>query len=108
MKHFNLYDLPQIANKYNVKARTLFDEKSSTIKNLFLDKGEEIPKHQFPLDVTFFILEGKGKIQIEDEVFIVKPFDTVICPPNHNMSVKADEDSVLSFLNIKSPGLKSL
>jgi len=108
MKHFNLYDLEQIPNKYNVLGRTLVDSKTATIKNLFLDKGESIPKHEFPLDVTFFILEGKGTINIGDEVFHVKAFDTVICPPNTIMSVQADKDSKLSFLNIKTPGLKSL
>ena len=108
MKKHNLFDLEQAYNKYQVKGRTLVNHENATIKELFLEKGQDIPKHQFPLDVTFIFLEGTGLISIGDEMEHVKPFDVVLCPPNTVMSVKADEDSTLSFLNIKTPGLKSL
>ena len=35
----------------------------------------------------------------------VKPYDVVLCPINVGMSVRADEGSMLSFLNIKTPGI---
>lgn len=107
MKPINIKEIKSVLNKYNVEAKTLVDHENATIKNLFLNPGQAIPDHKVPMDVTFFILEGKGSITIGDETVKVKPYDCLLCPPNTFMSVKADEDSSLSFLNIKTPGLKS-
>lgn len=106
MKHFKLNDLEAVLNKYNVSAKTLVNHDHATIKNLYLNPGQTIPDHKVPMDVTFFILEGKGQITIAGESVEVNPFDCVLCPPNTFMSVKADKDCSLSFLNIKTPGLK--
>lgn len=108
MKSINMDQMPQELNKYGIKARTFVDHHNATIKHLFLDKDGSIPNHQVPVDVTFFILEGSGTITISGNPIVVKTHDVVLCPPNEVMSVKADADSVLSFLNIKTPGLKSL
>ncbi|MCF7923659.1 MAG: cupin domain-containing protein [Candidatus Izimaplasma sp.] len=107
MKHFNLNDLDYSINKRGVSAATLVDHDHATIKNLFLNPGDEIPPHKVPVDVTFFILAGKGSITIGKETESVEIFDTILCPQNTYMSVKAEKDSHLSFLNIKTPGLKS-
>ncbi|MGD9761798.1 MAG: cupin domain-containing protein [Candidatus Izemoplasmatales bacterium] len=107
MKHVNMKELTAVSNKYGVQAKTLVDHDNATIKNLFLNPGQSIPDHKVPMDVTFFILEGTGSITIAGETAPVKAFDCLLCPPNTFMSVKADENSSLSFLNIKTPGLKA-
>lgn len=106
MKHFNISELEAILNKYQVSAKTIVDHEHATIKNLVLNPGQRIPEHIVPMDVTFFIIEGKGKITIGEETVKVKPLDVVLCPPNTPMSVKACDHSGMSFLNIKTPGLK--
>jgi len=105
MIHFNLKDLETNINMRGFKAKTIINHKNATIKNLLLNPGAAIPIHYMPVDVTFFILEGTGKITIADTTFSVKPQDIVICPINVAMSVKADDSSALSFLNIKTPGI---
>ncbi|MFA7075821.1 MAG: cupin domain-containing protein [Candidatus Izemoplasmatales bacterium] len=106
MIHYNINEIPSVLNEYNVQAKTLVDHNFSTIKNLFLNSGQSIPDHKVPMDVTFFILEGIGSITIGNETVNVKPNDCLLCPPNTYMSVKADKNSPLSFLNIKTPGLR--
>ncbi|QWC00201.1 cupin domain-containing protein [Mycoplasmatota bacterium] len=106
MQHYNLKDIKTEINIRGIKAKTMVDHKNATIKNLMLGKGESIPNHQVPVDVTFFILEGQGQISIGDAKYNVKVNDIVTCPPNTLMSVKADDDSPLSFINIKTPGIK--
>ncbi|MFW5794176.1 MAG: cupin domain-containing protein [Bacillota bacterium] len=107
MKHFNLKDLDYNINKRGVSAATLVDHEHATIKNLFLNPGEKIPPHKVAVNVTFFVLAGNGKITIGEETKSIKTHDIVLCPPNTYMSLTANEDSHLSFLNIKTPGLKS-
>ncbi len=108
MKLMSMNQMTQELNKYGIKTRTLVDHQTATIKHLFLEKGESIPNHQVSMDVTFFILEGNGKITIAGEQVLVKTHDVVLCPPHEVMSVKADINSTLSFLNIKTPGMKSI
>lgn len=105
MTHFNLKDLETKINMRGFKAKTIVNHKNTTIKNLLLNPGDAIPIHYMPVDVTFFVLEGTGKITIGDKTYSVKPQDIVICPINVGMSVKADDNSPLSFLNIKTPGI---
>jgi quercetin dioxygenase-like cupin family protein len=106
MSHINLKDIQTEINIRGIKAKTLVDHNNATIKNLILDKGDKIPNHQVPVDVTFFVLQGKGTITIDGVDYHVKPMDTITCPPNTIMSVQADTNQDLSFLNIKTPGFK--
>ena len=106
MRHFNLDDLKTEINIRGIKAKTMVDHKNATIKNLMLGKGESIPNHQVPVDVTFFILEGQGQLSIGETTYQIKANDILTCPPNTIMSVKADDKSSLSFINIKTPGIK--
>jgi quercetin dioxygenase-like cupin family protein len=105
MRHFNLNDLETKINIRGIKAKTLVHNENRTIKNLILDEGESIPNHQVPVDVTFFVIEGKGTITIDGTPYEVKLHDTVLCPPSTVMSVKADKGTNLSFINIKTPGI---
>ncbi len=105
MEHYNLKDIKTEINMRGIKAKTIVNHKNATIKNLLLDAGEAIPLHHMPVDVTFFILGGTGKITIGETTYSVKPQDIVICPVNVGMSVQADKSSPLSFLNIKTPGI---
>ncbi len=105
MTHFNLHELEAKTNIRGVSAKTIVDHEHATIKNLLLHPGDLIPPHQVPVNVTFFILGGKGSITIKNETYPVKKDDIVLCSPNIPMSIKADDNHSLSFLNIKTPGL---
>ena len=108
MDYKKLNDIPREFNKYQVLSQILVDHNHATIKALFLEKAQAIPVHQFPFDVTFIVLEGHGEIMIGDEFQKIQPMDVILCPPNTKMSVIADKESTLYFLNIKTPGLMSL
>lgn len=105
MLHFNLDGIVAKTNIRGVSAKTIVDHEHATIKKLFLNPGDSIPTHQVPVNVTFFILEGQGTITIGNETHAVKKEDIVLCSPNVSMSVQADDDHALGFLNIKTPGL---
>lgn len=105
MLHYNLADLDTFINMRGIPTKTVVNHQHVTIKNLLLGAGQSIPTHTMHVDVTFFILEGTGSITIGDTTYNVKPYDVVLCPINEGMSVRADQDSTLSFLNIKTPGI---
>ncbi len=105
MEHYNLDDLKAEINMRGIQAKTIVNHQHAAIKNLLLKAGEAIPTHYMPVDVTFFILDGTGKITIGEKTYPVKKHDIVLCPINVGMSVIADEHSPLSFINIKTPGI---
>ncbi len=87
-----------------MKTKELVHHDNATIKIIILDPNQAIPDHQVPVDVTFYILNGSGTIQIKNEVYNVKENDVVLCPPNTVMSVSGSNEGI-SFLNIKTPGI---
>ena len=99
-----LNDIPTVLNIRGVQSKTIIDIESMTMKNLILGTNESIPTHEVPVDVTFYILDGSGKITISDNVYEVQKDDIIICPPNTTMSIIANQEG-LSFLNIKTPGI---
>jgi len=105
MPHFNLDEIEVKTNIRGVSTKTIVDHEHATIKNLLLNPGDSIPPHQVPVNVTFFILDGQGSITLGNDTHPVKKGDIVLCSPNVSMSVQADDNHSLSFLNIKTPGL---
>lgn len=100
-----LVDIPIEINIRGIQSKIINDTESITMKNLILGANESIPNHQVPVDVTFFILTGTGIITIGGKKHNVLKDDVVICPPNVVMSVHASNEG-LSFINIKTPGIK--
>ncbi|MGE4320982.1 MAG: cupin domain-containing protein [Acholeplasmataceae bacterium] len=100
-----LNDIPTVLNIRGIQSKTIIDITSITMKNLILGSEESIPPHEVPVDVTFYILDGSGRITISDNIYDVQKDDIIICPPNTTMSIIANQEG-LSFLNIKTPGIK--
>jgi quercetin dioxygenase-like cupin family protein len=73
--------------------------------NLVLTPGDVVPEHSVPVDVFFYIVEGKGTLKIGDEAEVVEAKDIILCPPNTEMSLKADQDEEFVVLNVKTPSL---
>lgn len=104
MNYQKLEEIPSTLNIRGIHAKTIVHHDHITMKNLILQPEENIPPHQVPVDVTFFVLAGRGTITIGSETVDVTPHDIVLCPPNTPMSISASVEG-LSFLNIKTPGI---
>lgn len=98
-------EVPEVINKKGVVMRTLVDHKNATVRNLNLQIDQKIPPHSVDVDVFFYIISGEGSITIGEKTYHVSPTDIVVCPPNTPMSVHANKDTTLSFLNVKTPQL---
>jgi quercetin dioxygenase-like cupin family protein len=105
MNHYNLSELKPFINKRGFLAKTVVSHKHITIRNIMLDSFESIPPHEATVDVTFIILEGSGEITIGNETYQVKKDDIVLCKPFTLMSIRANKEEKMSFLNIKTPGV---
>jgi len=103
--HKHLEDIPVVKNVRGKDFRVLVDHEHALVKQLILGPDESIPEHKVPVDVTFFVLEGRGVITIDKTSYEVRQHSVVTCPKDTGMSVRAKADT-FSFLNIKTPAFK--
>jgi quercetin dioxygenase-like cupin family protein len=56
-----------VENPHHVKVSKLYDTENAQIVHITLEPGESLKKHITPVDVVFYVLEGKGMVEIGDE-----------------------------------------
>ena len=54
-------------NPYGVDARPIYSHENAKVIVLTLQPGESLRWHILPVDVFFYVLEGKGIVEIGDE-----------------------------------------
>jgi quercetin dioxygenase-like cupin family protein len=98
-----LSDMPIMKTAHNVDARNLYDTENAVISVITLNPGQSLKKHITPVDVAFYVLNGRGIVEIGTEkqevganTLIESPKDIVHCWYN-------ESDEELSFMVIKVP-----
>lgn len=67
MKIVEMKSSPEKPNPHNVSVRMLYDSEHAQAVHIELKPGEALKKHITPVDVFFYVLEGKGVVEIGDE-----------------------------------------
>jgi len=90
-------------NAHNIDARNLYNSEEAMVTVITLLPGQRLKRHITPVNVVFFVLEGKGIVEIGDEkqevdryTLIESPKDIVHCWYN-------ESDEPLMFMVIKAP-----
>ncbi len=63
----NLADLGAMGNAHGVDARNIYDTDAAVITVITLKPGQSLKRHITPVDVAFYVLEGKGTVEIGEE-----------------------------------------
>ncbi|MHA1269393.1 MAG: cupin domain-containing protein [Candidatus Helarchaeota archaeon] len=80
MKISKIDEVSEIPNPHNVSARKVLEHDHVTVIYLNIKKGEALRKHITPVDVFFYVIEGKGLVEIGDEIEEVEK-ETIIFSP---------------------------
>jgi quercetin dioxygenase-like cupin family protein len=90
-------------NAHGVDARNLYNTEDAMVTIITLAPGQKLKRHITPVDVAFYVLEGKGIVEVGEEraevtkdSLIESPRDIVHCWYN-------ESDTVLRFMVIKAP-----
>jgi len=100
-----LSELEGTKNKRGVIAKAVLKHDNAQVMNLVLSEGDIVPAHQVPVDVFFYVVEGKGTLRIGDESNVVEAGTVITCSPNTEMELKADQGDKFEVLNVKTPSL---
>ncbi|MGA1863702.1 MAG: cupin domain-containing protein [bacterium] len=67
-------------NPHHVEVKKLYDTENALVVHIELKPGESLKRHITPVDVFFYVLEGKGIVEVGDEKEEVGP-DTLVESP---------------------------
>jgi mannose-6-phosphate isomerase-like protein (cupin superfamily) len=67
MKITSLAETRSRVNPNGIEAKTIYDHDQALISHLKLLPGEALKKHVTPVDVAFYVLEGRGEVEIGEE-----------------------------------------
>jgi len=81
----------------------LYNTENAQVVHITLEPGEALKKHQTPVDVFFYVVEGRGVVEIGGEKHEVGE-DTLINSPAKIPHCWYNEgEAVLKFLVVKVP-----
>lgn len=106
MKIVEMKSTPEKPNPHNVSIRVLYDTEHAHAAHIELKPGESIRKHTTPTDVFFYILEGKGAVEIGDEQQEVSKDMLIDSPANIPHSLLNPGDGIFRVLVVKAPRQK--
>ena len=68
-----------------------------------LESGKKSKKHKLGSSEIYYILEGYGKLKIQDKTFNIQKDDSVFVPSNSEQSIENTGVNDLKFLCIVDP-----
>ncbi len=90
-------------NPHNVEARAISDTESAQVVHITLQPGEALKKHITPVDVVFYVLEGRGVVEIGEERQEVSADSLVESPAKIPHRWINESDAPFRVLVVKTP-----
>lgn len=96
-------ELPKEKNPHGVDVRKLYDTENAVIVHITLQPGEGLKRHITPVDVAFYVLEGRGVVEIGEERRECGPDTLVESPARIPHRWTNESDAPFRVLVIKVP-----
>lgn len=105
----NINDVPSFTTKDGSEIRELLAHRNSCIERQSLAEarvpvGGATTPHYHPLtEEIYYILEGRGRMQIDEQTQDVGPGDAIAIPPDSTHKISNTDDVPLKFLCCCAP-----
>jgi mannose-6-phosphate isomerase-like protein (cupin superfamily) len=106
MKITRVVDTSAFQNVHVVEAKRIYDTENAEVIHMSLTPGQSLKKHTTPVDVFFYILEGKGVVEIGDEKQEVEKDMLIDSPKGTPHLLSNTGDGTFRFLVVKIPKQK--
>lgn len=90
-------------NPHGIDARSISDTENAQVAHLTLKPGQSLKRHITPVDVFFYVLEGRASVEIGDEHVVVGPDALVESPAKVPHSLANESNSLVRVLVVKTP-----
>lgn len=99
----NLKDAPLSNNPHNVKTSVVYRKEDALVVHLTLEAGESLKRHITPVDVFFYVIEGKPIIEVGEEKQAVDSDCIVESPAGIPHCIYNETDKRARVLVVKTP-----
>jgi len=99
----NYLDTPAEKNPHGIEAKKIHENDHVQVIHITLKPGEKLVKHHTHVDVFFYVLEGKGIVEIGDDKKEVSRDTLIDSPANIPHGWFNNSNSILRFLVVKTP-----
>ena len=103
MNIIKVSDAPVQENPHGIDARKLYDTQHAQAIVITLKPGEQLKRHITPVDAIFFVLEGRGVVEVGDEKEEVGPNILIDSPARIPHCWYNESGSTLRVLVVKVP-----
>ncbi len=103
MKIRNYKKLEVAKNPHGIQSTKMYDTDDALITHLVLKAGESLKPHITPVDVAFYVLEGKPTIMVDNEKIQVTKDDIIESPKDIVHCIYNDTDNDVRVLVMKLP-----
>lgn len=90
-------------NPHKVDVKQLYNDASAQIMHITLQPGQSLKPHKTPVDVTFYILEGRPTVLVGEETISFEKDNLIESPANIVHCLSNDTDVVARILVTKAP-----
>lgn len=101
MKAFRVATIEAFQNPHAVEAKKIYDGDNTEVIHMALKPGQSLKKHVTPVDVFFYILEGRGIVEIGNEKLEVEKDTLVESPRNIPHLLSNTGEGIFRFLVVK-------
>lgn len=101
MKTVKVTQTSSFKNAHMVDARKIYSTPDAEVIHMALAKGESLKRHTTPVDVFFYILEGKGEVQIGEETQEVEKDIVIDSPKGIPHLLRNTSEDTFRFLVVK-------
>jgi quercetin dioxygenase-like cupin family protein len=103
MKVVEVNSAQEKPNPHNVSVRMLYNTEHAQAVHIELKPGESLKKHITPVDVFFYVLEGKGIVEIGEEKQEVSKDMLIESPAKIPHNLMNSGDGIFRVLVVKVP-----
>ncbi|MBN1357921.1 cupin domain-containing protein [Candidatus Bathyarchaeota archaeon] len=101
MKITEVVKTSSFENVHSVEAKKIYADDNAQVIHMALKPGQSLKKHTTPVDVFFYILEGKGAVEIGDEKQEVEKDTLIESPKDIPHLLQNTGEDIFRFLVVK-------
>ncbi len=99
----NVSEVDPILNQNGVVGKRIYDQHDAQVVHIAFEPNASLPKHETPVDVFFYILEGDAEIAIGAEQTVAKKDSIIYSPKKTAHAIRNIGPGVLRILVGKTP-----
>ena len=104
MKITSIEKAETVVQKNGVKAQKVYDHSEALVNHITFQPGARLNTHSTPVDVFFYVLEGKAWIEIGEERLAVEADSVVESPKDIPYALENYSDTeILRVMVVKTP-----